>query len=63
MWRYNFNLHFFETLTGIKFILVADVNAKFCRKKLKELYIVYSDYVSKDPFYMVLLFLFQYLYL
>ena len=51
----NFNVHFFEALTGIKFVLVAARTAVKCDSKLRDLYEIYSDYISKDPFYMVFL--------
>lgn len=66
-----FNLYVFQTLTGIKFIIITSSNpvvlstesidkSKFGELKLqydqvadifKKLYIIYSDYVMKDPFY------------
>ncbi|KAK6464767.1 Longin-like domain-containing protein [Scheffersomyces coipomensis] len=68
-----FNLYIFQTLTGIKFILVTSPNPVVhnlqqinreltnrgelskqydqANEVFKHLYIVYSDYVMKDPFY------------
>ncbi|CUM62525.1 uncharacterized protein PRCAT00000076001 [Priceomyces carsonii] len=68
-----FNLYVFQTLTGVKFIIITSPNpvvhnlqpineTKFNRGELnkqleatniifKQLYIHYSDYVMKDPFY------------
>ncbi|ABN65329.2 Golgi vesicle docking [Scheffersomyces stipitis CBS 6054] len=53
-----FNLYVFQTLTGIKFIIITSPNPGELKKSydsanevFKQLYIVYSDYVMKDPFY------------
>ncbi|KAK6202681.1 Longin-like domain-containing protein [Scheffersomyces amazonensis] len=68
-----FNLYIFQTLTGIKFILITspnpvvhnlqqinrevankgELNKQYAQANeiFKHLYIIYSDYVMKDPFY------------
>lgn len=42
-------------MTGVKFILVADLTTPNQEVKsfLKQLYEAFSDYVLKDPFYVV----------
>lgn len=67
-----FNLYVFQTLTGVKFILITspspivhnvaplnlkinkgDLNKQFdlAKEIFHDVYVVYSDYVMKDPFY------------
>lgn len=59
-----FNLYVFQTLSGIKFIIVTSPVAASSTSRgeldgqlqqtnmiFKELYVLYSDYVMKDPFY------------
>ncbi|MCQ2820633.1 MAG: hypothetical protein MJ252_25485 [archaeon] len=43
----------FQTLTKIKFIFVTDTNTTIdaCREYYKNIYNIYSDIVSKNPFY------------
>eukprot|EP01016_Furgasonia_blochmanni_P051137 TRINITY_DN8002_c0_g1_i6.p1 TRINITY_DN8002_c0_g1~~TRINITY_DN8002_c0_g1_i6.p1 ORF type:complete len:212 (+),score=22.64 TRINITY_DN8002_c0_g1_i6:120-755(+) len=41
----------FETLTGLKFVLVTTPGYTDAKNVLRQLYEVYSDFVSKDPFY------------
>ena len=43
----------FQTLTKIKFIFVVNKNASTydCEEKYKKIYNIYSDIVSKNPFY------------
>lgn len=60
----HFNLYVFQTLTGIKFILITSPVAtkslgryelnnqlNLTNSLFKKVYITYSDYVMKDPFY------------
>ncbi len=51
----------FQTFTKIKFIFVVDNNTSLndCELIYRKIYDVYSDYVSKNPFYEVL-YLFYY---
>ena len=50
-----FKLHCYETLTGVKFVLIADltVTQADARVFLKQLYEAFADYVLKDPFFVV----------
>lgn len=45
-------LHCFQTVTGIKFVITAEptVTADL-REVLKEIYVLYTECVLKDPFY------------
>jgi trafficking protein particle complex subunit 4 len=47
----TFKLHCFQTLTGVKFILVSEPNQLGMDIMLKKIYELYSDYVLKNPFY------------
>ncbi|KAJ1919263.1 hypothetical protein H4219_002115 [Mycoemilia scoparia] len=48
----DMKLHCYETPTGIKFIIVADKNhGESIKDTMRGLYLVYSDYVLKSPFY------------
>ncbi|EGV61620.1 hypothetical protein PSN45_000298 [Yamadazyma tenuis] len=62
----HFNLYVFQTLTGIKFIVVTspipttnlgrgelNVQLELANQLFKDLYVLYSDYVMKDPFYSI----------
>lgn len=40
-----------QTRTGIKFVITAEPNTPGMDGILKEIYILYTDYVLKDPFY------------
>ena len=40
-------------MTGLTFLLVSEVGNKDSPALLKEIYIIYADFVSKDPFYTV----------
>ena len=53
-----FILHCFHTLTGIKIILVCNINNSDGNLLLKSIYEIYSDFVSKDPMHIVLQFFF-----
>ncbi|RWS19756.1 trafficking protein particle complex subunit 4-like protein, partial [Leptotrombidium deliense] len=49
----NFRLHCYQTLTGIKFIVICDVLSLASGKDalLRKVYELYSDYALKNPFY------------
>lgn len=49
----TFKLHCFQTVTGVKFILVSDHKLNKAEELLNEIYKLYSDYVLKNPFYSV----------
>ncbi|ODV63110.1 TRAPP subunit TRS23 [Ascoidea rubescens DSM 1968] len=52
-----FNIYLFQSLTGIKFILVTSPNGVLSNNLtnaeliLRKIYIIFSDYVMKNPFY------------
>ncbi|XP_044761478.1 trafficking protein particle complex subunit 1 [Coccinella septempunctata] len=46
----KYTLHYFETLTGLKFVLTTDNNAQLVRELLQQIYNqVYVEYVVKNP--------------
>lgn len=49
----NFRLNCFQTLTGVKFVVVSDLVAPSSAREqlLRKIYEVYSDYALKNPFY------------
>lgn len=47
----TFKLHCFQTLTGVKFIIVAEPTQVGLDILLKKIYELYSDYALKNPFY------------
>ncbi|XP_065072594.1 trafficking protein particle complex subunit 4 [Ochlerotatus camptorhynchus] len=47
----TFRLHCFQTLTGVKFMVVAESLQAGMDVLLKRIYELYSDYVLKNPFY------------
>jgi trafficking protein particle complex subunit 4 len=47
----SFVLQSFDTATGLKFFLTADPDSRHIDAVLKEVYVLYSDYVLKNPFY------------
>ncbi|XP_071958070.1 trafficking protein particle complex subunit 4-like [Antedon mediterranea] len=49
----TFKLHCFQTLTGIKFILLTDPKQTGIDTLLKKIYEIYADYALKNPFYSV----------
>ena len=51
--RQDFRLQCFQTLTGLKFLLIASPNfsAPTLDKILQSVYLTYCDYVLKNPFY------------
>lgn len=49
-----FNLCIFQSVSGLKFIIITAPNSgsyENIEELFRQLYIVYSDYVMKDPFY------------
>ena len=44
-------LHFFESLSGLKFVLNTDINLKGVRELLKEIYKLYVEYAVRNPFF------------
>lgn len=47
----TFRLHCYQTLTGIKFIVVAEPTQNGIEILLKRVYELYADYALKNPFY------------
>ena len=47
----GFLLQSFDTRTGLKFFITADPDSRHLDTVLKEVYVYYSDYVLKNPFY------------
>lgn len=48
----NFRLNCFQTLTGLKFILLSDVRDNVNKDSiLKKIYELYTDFALKNPFY------------
>ncbi|KAI1318817.1 hypothetical protein EDD11_005663 [Mortierella claussenii] len=46
----TFRIHCFQTLTGTKFLLMADPQQPSIDHTMKKIYEVYSDYCVKNPF-------------
>ncbi|KFM00656.1 Trafficking protein particle complex subunit 4 [Aptenodytes forsteri] len=46
-----FKLHCFQTLTGIKFVVLADPRQAGIDSLLRKIYEIYSDFALKNPFY------------
>ncbi|KAK9394928.1 trafficking protein particle complex subunit 4 [Crotalus adamanteus] len=47
----TFKLHCFQTLTGIKFVVLADPRQAGIEALLRKIYEIYSDFALKNPFY------------
>nr|KAF6468390.1 trafficking protein particle complex 4 [Rousettus aegyptiacus] len=47
----TFKLHCFQTLTGIKFVVLADPRQAGIDSLLRKIYEIYSDFALKNPFY------------
>ncbi|KAM7082764.1 trafficking protein particle complex subunit 4 isoform 1-T1 [Ciconia maguari] len=47
----TFKLHCFQTLTGIKFVVLADPRQAGIDALLRKIYEIYSDFALKNPFY------------
>ena len=48
----KFEMHFFNSLTNLKIILLTKPNAKFVEDKLLKIYQVYADFVRNNWRYM-----------
>lgn len=46
-------LHCFQTLTGIKFLLITDLKQLAPDTVLEKVYQLFADYVMKNPFYQM----------
>lgn len=49
----TFILSCFHAMTGLKLVLVSNLNNIEGANLLKSVYEIYADFVSKDPFYTV----------
>lgn len=48
----NFRLNCYQTLTGVKFLLISDVREAANKDMLlRKIYELYTDYALKNPFY------------
>ncbi|XP_077162750.1 trafficking protein particle complex subunit 4 isoform X2 [Paroedura picta] len=47
----TFKLHCYQTLTGIKFVVLADPRQTGIDSLLRKIYEIYSDFALKNPFY------------
>lgn len=49
----SFRLHCFQTLTGLKIMLISDLSSQGPKKEtvLRRIYDLYTDYALKNPFY------------
>lgn len=47
----SFKLHCFQSITGVKFIVLTDTRVLTMDEFLKKLYVLYSDFALKNPFY------------
>merc|ERR1712083_316127 len=47
----TFKLHCHQTLTGVKFVVVADRNQAGVDQLLDKIYELYADFALKNPFY------------
>lgn len=48
----TFRLNCFQTLTGVKFVVISDIRESFNKEWLmKKIYELYTDYALKNPFY------------
>ena len=48
-----FKLYCFHTITGIKFIVIADMKQQNVEQFLRKAYEIYADYALKNPFYLM----------
>lgn len=46
-------IHCFQTLTGIKFLLITDLKQLSPEAVLEKVYQLFADYVMKNPFYQM----------
>jgi len=47
----NMSMHCFQTLTGVKFLIVTDPKQTNVAEYYHKVYEIYADYVLKNPFY------------
>lgn len=47
----TFQLHCYQSLTGLKFIVSATPQTQNLPRLLKDIYVLFCDYVMKDPFH------------
>ena len=47
-----YKLHCFHTITGVKFIAIADSKQQNVERFLHNVYELYADYALKNPFYI-----------
>lgn len=48
----GFKIHCLKSPTGLKFLLITDTSVSNVDKYLSEVYVLFSDYVCKNPFYV-----------
>mmetsp|Transcript_23726 Transcript_23726/g.66524 ORF Transcript_23726/g.66524 Transcript_23726/m.66524 type:complete len:139 (+) Transcript_23726:154-570(+) len=48
-----YKMHFFESLSGVKFILLTDPGAGNLGSSLEEIFRIYVEYCSKNPLYEI----------
>ena len=46
-------IHCFQTLTGMKFLLITDLRQFAPESVISQVYQIFSDYVMKNPFYQL----------
>ena len=49
----SFKLYCFHTITGMKFIAIADARQPNVEPFLRKTYEIYADYALKNPFYLM----------
>ncbi|KAL5264800.1 hypothetical protein ACHWQZ_G005760 [Mnemiopsis leidyi] len=49
----EFSLHCFQTITGVKFFVIVDHKQTACEPLLHRIYELYTDFVLKNPFYLI----------
>eukprot|EP00455_Lapot_gusevi_P037618 TRINITY_DN4222_c0_g1_i2.p1 TRINITY_DN4222_c0_g1~~TRINITY_DN4222_c0_g1_i2.p1 ORF type:complete len:145 (+),score=15.22 TRINITY_DN4222_c0_g1_i2:71-505(+) len=49
----GYKLHYFETLSGLRFVLTTDPTVGNLQELLRSVYALYVEYVSKNPLYQV----------
>ena len=49
----GYKLHYYETLTGLRFVLTTDPFADNLQDLLKQIYYLYADVVVRDPEYTI----------
>ena len=46
-----FRIHCYQTLTGLKFLLITDPTHQQADVHMRKLYEIYADYATKNPFF------------